>query len=76
MSERMQIAFMQARLARIASQRWNLSIAEIAKIFDQYQVFRHIENCYSLYSIEGDEAIWEDLQPYLRNKGCIYAQAG
>ena len=75
-SERMQITFMQARLARIASQRWKLSIAEVARIFDQYQVFRHIENCYGLYHVEGDEAIWEDLQPYLRAKGCAYAQAG
>ena len=76
MSERMQITFMQTRMARMASQRWKLSIAETGRIFDQYQVFRHIENCYGLYHVEGDEAIWEDLQPYLRKKGCAYAQAG
>ena len=75
MSERMQMTFMQARLARMASRRWKLSIAETGRIFDQYRVFAHIEACYGLYHVEGDEAIWEDLQPYLRKMGCTYAQA-
>ncbi len=73
MSERSEISYMQARIARMATQKWNLPISEIGKIFAQYKVFQHIRDCYALYHVEGDEAIWEDLQPLFRNRGCPYA---
>lgn len=64
---------MQLRLVRMASEKWNLSIGEAADIFGKYKVFEYIRDCFGIFHVEGDEAIWEDLIPYLRNKGCSYA---
>ena len=73
MNERSQITYMQVRIARMATEKLNLSIAEVAKIFHQYQVFEYIRDCFGLFHVEGDEAIWEDIIPYLKAKGCVYA---
>ena len=73
MTERKQITHMQVRIARMASERWGLPIAVIGKLFSEYQVFEHIRDCYGIYHVEGDEAVWEDLQPYFRSRGCPYA---
>ena len=73
MSERKQITHMQVRIARMASEKWNLPIGEVAAIFSRYQVFEHIRDCFGLFHVEGDEAIWEDLIPYLKARGCSYA---
>ena len=73
MSERSQITYMQLRIVRMAAQKWNLSIAEVGRIFGEYRVFEYIRDCFGIFHVEGDEAIWEDLIPYLKNKGCSYA---
>ena len=56
-----------------ASEKWNLSIGEAADIFTKYKVFEYIRDCFGIFHVEGDEAVWEDLIPYLRNRGCHYA---
>lgn len=68
MTKRASISYMQARIARIATHKWNLSISEIGSIFGLYQVFQHIRDCYDLYHVEGDYAIWEDLQLLFSNR--------
>ena len=73
MSERKQITHMQVRIVRMATEKWNLSVAEVAKLFRQYQVFEDIRDCFGIFHVEGDEAVWEDIIPYLKNRGCIYA---
>lgn len=73
MSERKQITHMQVRIVRMATEKWNLSVAEVAKLFRQYQVFEYIRDCFGIFHVEGDEAVWEDIVPYLKNRGCIYA---
>lgn len=73
MSEKSEISYMQVRIARMAARKWNLSIAEVGKLFAQHQVFQHIRDCYPVYHVEGDEAVWEDLQAFFRNRGCHYA---
>ena len=61
MSERNQITYMQLRLVRMASEK------------TKYKVFEYIRDCFGIFHAEGDEAVWEDLIPYLRNRGCHYA---
>ena len=39
----------------------------------KYKVFEYIRDCFGIFHAEGDEAVWEDLIPYLRNRGCHYA---
>ena len=73
MTKRSEITYMQARIARLASEKWGLSIRETGRMFAEYQVCQHIRDCFELYHTEGDEAVWEDMQPYFRYKGCPYA---
>ena len=73
MNERSQITYMQVRIVRMATEKLNLSVAEVARLFDQYQVFEFIRDCFGIFHVEGDEAIWEDIIPYLKTKGCVYA---
>ena len=69
MSERRQITHMQVRMARMATEKWNLPIAEVARIFQEFQVFEYIRDCFGIFRVEGDEAVWDDLVPYLKSKG-------
>ncbi len=73
MSERNQITHMQVRIARMATEKWRLSIGEVARLFERYQVFEYIRDCFGIFHTEGDEAVWEDIVPYLKAKGCAYA---
>lgn len=69
MSERQQIIYMQARLIRLASTEWDLSIEKAAILFHQYDVLQYIEDCFGIFHAEGDKAILEDIKVYLKNKG-------
>ena len=73
MSERKQITHMQVRMVRLATDRWDKSAAEIAQIFDRFHVFEYIRDCFGIFHVEGDEAVWEDIISYLKAKGCEYA---
>ena len=73
MNERSQITYMQVRIVRMATEKLNLSVAEVASLFDQYQVFEFIRDCFDIFRVEGDDAIWEDIVPYLKARGCVYA---
>ena len=69
MPERQQITHMQMRIARLATEKWGLSIAEVGRLFDEYQVFAYIQDCFGIFHVEGDEAVWEDIVPYLKKRG-------
>lgn len=73
MTERTQITHMQVRIARMASEKWNLPIDTVAKLFSEYGVFEHIRACFGLYHTEGDEAIWYEMKPFFEARGCPYA---
>ena len=75
MTTRSEITHMQVRIARQATEKWGLPIGEVGRLFKEYQVFENIRDFYEAYHLEGDEAVWEELQPFFRNKGCSYAEA-
>ena len=72
MSERKQITHMQVRMVRMATEKWGLPVDEVAQLFDRYQVFAYIRDCFGIFHMEGDEAVWEELVPFLKNKRCAY----
>ncbi|MCI8697021.1 DUF3791 domain-containing protein [uncultured Acetatifactor sp.] len=69
MSERQQIIYMQARIMRLASERWNKPMEKVAALFTQYNALRYIEECFDMFHVEGDEAILEDVETYLKGRG-------
>lgn len=69
MNERQQITYMQIRIVRRAAENWQLSLAEVTALFDRYRVLEYMEENFGLLHLEGDEAVFEDVCGYLRNKG-------
>lgn len=68
MSEKSQIIFMQTRLVRLASEKWNTTIFKSNDIFAKYNIFQFIEECFGIFHMEGDEAVFDDIERLLRNK--------
>ena len=69
MGERQQITYMQTRMSRMACQRWGLSLAEVMEVFSRCDVFGYIERNFGIFHMEGDEAIFDDVETYMRRKG-------
>ena len=71
MEEQQQIIYMQTRIVRLASERWNMSIKDVVEMFSRFEVLQYIENCFGIFHMEGDEVILEDVTEYIRNKGAV-----
>lgn len=71
MDERAEIIFMQARLLRLASEEWHMSIPKVNELFDRYGVLNFIEDCYGVFHMEGDYAVFEEVKTLLQNKGVV-----
>ena len=69
MSKRSEIIFMQARLLRLASEEWRMSIQKVNALFDKYSILKFIEDCYGVFHMEGDYAVFEEIKTVLKNKG-------
>ena len=69
MSEKSEITFMQIRLLRLASERWNFPLEKIIDIFKKTGVFGYIEAGYGIFHCEGDEAVLDDVTQFVRRKG-------
>ena len=69
LDERQQITYMQARISRMAHERWGLSFREIMALFAQGDALGYIERNFGLLHLEGDESVFDDVTRYLRRKG-------
>jgi hypothetical protein len=69
MSEREEIVFMQVRLLRIASEEWQIPIQRVSLLFDKYNIFKFIEECYDVFHMEGDDAVFDEIKMVLKGKG-------
>lgn len=68
MSEKSQILFMQTRLIRLASEKWNTTVVKSNAIFVKYDIFKFIEECFDEFHTEGDEAVFNDIETLLNSK--------
>ncbi len=69
MSKSSEIVFMQVRLLRLASEEWHMSVQQVNVIFDKYCIFKFIEDCYDVFHMEGDYAVFDEINTVLKNKG-------
>lgn len=69
MSERTEIVFMQVRLLRLASEEWHMPIQKVNALFDKYSILKFIEDCYGVFHMEGDYAVFDEIKTVLKNKG-------
>jgi hypothetical protein len=71
MGKEAQITFMQARLVRLATQEWCLTMQAVNALFQKYGVYTYIEDLWDLFHIEGDFAVLDDIRQYLVAKGAV-----
>lgn len=71
MGKEAQITYMQARLVRLATQEWNLTMQAVNDMFQKYGIYRYIEKFWDLFHIEGDYAVLDDVRHYLEIKGAV-----
>lgn len=77
MNETSQIIFMQARLIRLASKKWNTNIQKAAAFMNQYGLLELIVSCFDTFHMEGDNAIFYELEQILKSKGVdVVAELG
>lgn len=69
MNNNQQITYMQARLVRLASEEWNMSIQKVVSIFSEWLVLKFIRECFDTFHVEGDYVILDDIVNYLSNRG-------
>lgn len=69
MNEEQQILFMQIRLIRITSEKLGLSLKQTAELFDKFKVLPFIRNCWGIFHVEGDNAVYEEIKEYLISQG-------
>lgn len=69
MNEEQQILFMQIRLLRMTSEKLGLTLKQTAELFDRFKVLPFIRDCWGIFHVEGDNAVYEEIREYLISKG-------
>lgn len=69
MREEQQIIYMQARLVRLAAKEWNMPIAAVASLFAKFDVLQFVRECFGIFHVEGDYAVFDAVVTYLDSKG-------
>lgn len=67
--EKSQIIYMRTRLTRLAAERWNMSLPQVASLFEEMGVYHYIAKMWDLFHVEGDLAVLDDVKQYLDAKG-------
>ncbi len=68
MNEKTQILFMQTRLLRLASDKWNMSLTSVLDLFKKYKILEYIDDAFGIFHCEGDEAVLEDIEQLMDRK--------
>lgn len=69
MTEQGEVLFMQTRVIRLASRRWNTTIQKVNSIFERYDVLKFIADSYDIFHTEGDEVVLQEIEEVLKHKG-------
>lgn len=63
-----EILYLQVRIARLAGRTWAVPIDKVARTFEAHHVPEFIAENYDLLHLEGDEAVLEDVERFMRHK--------
>lgn len=69
MSEETQALFMQARIVRLASLRWQTPIQRVATTLLDSGALAYVRDSFDFFHLEGDEAVLDDVEDYLQAHG-------
>lgn len=73
MPEEHQMLHMLIRVSRLAAKRWGVSLTQAMSVLGPADALGYICNNFSLFHMEGDEAVLDDVEEYLDAKGVVYA---
>ena len=57
------------------AEKYSLSLKQAAEIFGQYNVLPFIREGFGIFSVEGDEAVFEEVKSFLQSKGAAVWKA-
>ena len=60
---------MQARIVRMASLRWDVSLHDAASLLLDSGALAYVYECFDYFHLEGDDAVLDDLEDYLAERG-------
>lgn len=60
---------MQLVLIPLLAKSWKKTYAELAGLFDKYDVLSYIDVCYENYNSTGNQGIIDDLKSYIEMQG-------
>ena len=63
------ICDMQCWVFRHAQKKWNMTARECADLFQKYDLFGFISECYDLLHVSGYQRALEDTEEILRSQG-------
>lgn len=63
------IATMQCRVFRMAQSKWKMSAKDCAALFQKYEVFHFISDCYDSLHLNSYVCALADVEELLKNRG-------
>jgi len=67
--EQINITDMQCRVYRMAQRKWRLSPEECTRLFQQYDIFGFISDCYDTLHLASYDCALRDVEEILQNNG-------
>ncbi len=53
----------------MTSEKLGMSLKQTAGLFEQFKVLSFIRDCWGVFHVEGDDAVYEEVREYLISKG-------
>ncbi|MCR4823454.1 MAG: DUF3791 domain-containing protein [Treponema sp.] len=69
MDEEKQITYMQIRLIRMTAEKMQISLYDATLLFEKYNILSFIRQGFGIFHVEGDKAVFEEVQKHLLMKG-------
>lgn len=67
--EQINISDMQCRVYRMAQKKWRMSPVECTRLFQQFDIFKFIADCYDTLHLSSYECALNDVEEILQNNG-------
>ena len=66
-----EVLFMEVRVFRKFLRRFQMKAKDAYELFDAYDIWGYIEECYDILHMSGDECVLDDIQQILRKNGVL-----
>jgi hypothetical protein len=67
--EQINITDMQCRVYRMAQRKWNLTPSACTKLFQKYNIFGFISDCYDTLHLSSYDCTLHDIEEILKSNG-------